>query len=333
MEVAGLPKRMVAILKRNGFERLGDLERLNTLHPGTLDDEHLALAQRVAAWCRGLETGGPPRLHFGEWLNLFLPPRPVELLRAHYRLTSHATGLVLYRSTLRATGRQLNLSGERVRQLLNQTLHSLRQTIPLQAAERFYRAAEKTLKKFGGVVEAAQLALTKDNAMWGDLAPAGVWLLLNDLMPGRITVAEHYFCLCSHAELDALLSALRRHLEASVTLVSLHDLARELPLPPGMGGRKNTVEALRVLARYLPDSLVTLGDRVGLLPLHGPACLRDIMAGGGDEVSLRQLTAAFNRLVQPECGRGSGTLRVMLDSDPDVRKTAPGRYALRQADD
>ena len=325
LPASGLPPRIVAALRADGADRLGDL-----CDPPpackTLDPDDRALLGRVAAWCRAACEGRPPRLNLPEWLALFLSPRLADTLQLHFGLHDSAAALALHEAKLGDTGFKLGVTRERARQLLALAFGTLHQTLPLFAAEPLFHAAEKTLHAAGGALDAATLAGRAD-AAWGGASPVGAFLLLARLLPGRIVVYRGFFSEFSDTLLDRIEKALRDRLVLARGLLPVSEIAAGLPKaarPPGMPAVE---PLLLVLLRHLPDTLAIRDGRAGLADRDGAEVLREALAAAG-EAPLRTLVEAFNARVYPECRRGSGYVRDVLHRDPLVRRTAPGRYAL-----
>lgn len=325
LQASGLPPRILAALRAAGAATLGDLcgpppacERL--------DADHRALLDRVAAWCRAACQGRPPPLNLPEWLSLFLPPRLADALHLRYGLSNPAAAIALHESKLRDVGFQLGVTRERARQLLALAFGALRQTLPLFAAEPLFRAAENALRAAGGALDAAALAARADPA-WGGASPVGAFLLLAQLLPGRIVVYRGFFSAFSDVFLDRAEKALRDRLALAGGLLPLAEIAAGLP-PAARPPRGIPAESLLlVLLRHLPDGLATRDGRAGLAERDAPELLREILAASG-ETPLRALVDAFNARLWPECRRGSGFVRDALRRDPRIRPAAPGRYAL-----
>ena len=325
LQASGLPPRIQAALRKAGAARIGDLAR--PLPPDALPDaDDRALLQRVAAWCAAAAGPRPPRLNLPEWLRLFLTPRLADALRIHYGLDEPAAALARHESTLRDTGFKLGVTRERARQLLQLAFDTLRRPVPLHAAEPLFGAAEQAAREAGGVLDAPALAELRHPA-WGGLSPAGAFLLLAHLLPGRLVRYRDFFSVWSDIQLDRTEKALRDRLAAAAEPQPIASLARDLPAAARPPGVPSPAPLLRMLLRHMPDTFATLDDRGGFIDRHAAGLLCEILADTG-EAPLRTLTAEFNQRLHPECRRGSGTLRTLLGRDRRIRKTAPGRYAL-----
>lgn len=325
LQASGLPPRILAALRAGGAAKLGDLCGTPPAGAGLDADDH-ALLGRVAAWCRAACAGQPPRLNLPEWLALFLPPRLADALQIHFGLQDPAAALARHETKLGDTGFKLGVTRERARQLLALAFGTLRQTLPLFAAEPLFRAAERALRAAGGALDAATLAARADSA-WGGASPVGAFLLLARLLPGRIVVYRGFFSEFSDTLLDRMEKALRDRLVLARGLLPVSEIAAGLPRAARPPGVPSAEPLLLVLLRHLPDTLATRDGRAGLADRDGAEILREALAAAG-EAPLRILADAFNARVQPECRRGSGYVRAALHGDPRVRRTAPGRYAL-----
>ncbi|NLG35373.1 MAG: hypothetical protein GX548_08470 [Lentisphaerae bacterium] len=325
LQASGLPPRILNALQAAGLSTLGDL--CPSPPPcDSLDADDRALLSRVSAWCRAACAGRPPPLSLPEWLALFLTPRLADTLRIHYALETPATAIALHESTLRETGHQLGVTRERARQLVTLAFNALRQTLPLFAAEPLFRAAESALHNAGGVLDAPSLARNADPA-WGGASPVGAFLLLARLLPGRLTLYRGFFSAFSDLQIERTEKALRDRMEAAGGLLPVAGIAGTLPASARPTGTPSAEPLLLLLLRHLPDTLATRDGRAGLLDRDGPRLLREVLAETG-EAPLRRILDAFNGRLHPECRRGSGTVRQLLQRDPRIRKTAPGRYAL-----
>ena len=322
---SGLPARVLAVLRGSGWTTLGDL--CQPLPAGDkLDADDRALLARVAAYACAAATGHPPPLNLVEWLALFLPPRLADAVHLHYGLEEPAAALALHEAKLRDTGFKLGITRERVRQLLGLAFETLRQALPLFAAEPFYRAALSALHADGGVLDAAALGRRTDPA-WGGASPGGAFLLLTHLVPGRLTLYRGFFSEFSATLVERAEKALRDRLAAAAELQPLAELAASLPKSARPPGVPSAEPLLCALLRHMPDTLALRDGRGGLAARHGAQLLREVLAGGG-ETPLKALVSAFNERVHPECRRGSGYVRDVLRRDPRIRKTSPGRYTL-----
>lgn len=325
LPASGLPARILAVLRAGGCATLGDL--CHPLPAGeTLDGDDRALLARIAAYAGAAMDGQPPPLDFSEWLALFLPSRLTDAVRLRYGLDAPSAVLARHEAKLGDVGFKLGVTRERARQLLGLAFGSLRQALPLFAAEPFYRAATAALLAAGGALSAAELA-GQAVPGWGRAAPVGVALCLAQLVPGRIVLYRGFFSAVPVRAIERTEKALRDRLAAAAELIPLAELAEGLPKSARPPGATDLAPLLRTLLRHLPDALATRDGRAGLADRHVATFLREILSETG-ELPLRALAAAFNERVYPECRRGSGTLRDALRRDPFVRKAGPDRYAL-----
>ena len=326
LEASGLTRRILAVLRANSSEKLADLGKPVPAET-KLDDDDRALLARVAAYVAGAgkEARLPP-VNFKGWLALFLPPRLVDAVQLHYGLDDPAAAIALHEAKLGDTGFKLGVTRERARQLLGLADDTLRQALPLAAAEPLYGAAAEILRAAGGVLTAAVLAQNKHPA-WGQASPVGACLLLAHLVPGRIAVYRGFFSAFPPNLLDRAEKALRDRLNAAPGLASIADIAAGLPKSARPPGGISAEPLTSMLLRHLPDTLATRDGRAGLAGRDGAELLGEILAATG-EAPLRILVETFNQRVQPECRRGSGYVRAVLGRDPRIRKAAPGRYAL-----
>lgn len=325
LPASGLPARILAVLRAGGCATLGDLRP--PLPAGAkLDADDRALLARIAAYAAAAIDGHPPPLDVSEWLALFLPPRLADAVRLHFGLDEPSAALSRHAAKLGDVGFKLGVTRERARQLLGLAFGSLRQALPLFAAEPFYRAATAELLAAGGALSAAELA-GRTVPGWGRSSPVGVALCLEQLVPGRIVLYRGFFCAFPVRAVERAEKALRDRLAASVELQPLAELAADWPKSARPPGATDLAPLLLTLLRHLPDALAARDGRAGLADRHAAPLLREILAASG-ESPLRALVAAFNERVYPESRRGSGTLRNALRRDPLVRQTGPDRYAL-----
>ena len=180
-QASGLPARILAVLRTSGILTLGDLCGA-TPSGAKLDGDDRALLARVSSYCCTVRGGHPARLSLLEWLDLFLTPRLADVVRLHYGLQDSSAALALHEAKLRQTGFKLGVSRERTRQLLGLALDSLRQALPLYAAEPLFRAALAALRSAGGALAADALARRTDPE-WGGASPLGAFLLLANSCP------------------------------------------------------------------------------------------------------------------------------------------------------
>ena len=325
LPASGLPARILAVLRAGGCATLGDL--CHPLPAGeALDPDDRALLARIAAYACAAAGGHPPPLNFSEWLVLFLPARLADAVSLRYGLGDPSAALARHEAKLGDIGFKLGVTRERARQLLGLAFGSLRQALPLFAAEPFYRAATAELLAAGGALSAAELA-ARTVPGWGNSAPVGVALCLAQLVPGRIVLYRGFFSAFPVRAVERAEKALRDRLAAAAEPQPLAELAADLPKSARPAGATDLAPLLRTLLRHLPDALLTRDGRAGLADRHAAPLLREILAASGEQ-PLRALVAAFNERVYPECRRGSGTLRDALRRDPFIRKTGPDRYAL-----
>jgi len=325
LKTSGLPARILSVLRDGGLAVLEDL--CGPIPPcERLDADDRALLTRVVTYAHTVCDGNPPTLSLPEWMELFLPSRLVDTLQLHYGLQDSAAALSRHEARLRETGFKLGVSRERARQLIGLATGTLQQALPLYAAEPLYRAAEKILHEDGGVATPKSLA-ARHGPSWGELSPVGAFLLLTHLVPGRLTLYRGFFSECAPKLIERAENSLRDQLTAQAGLTPIAQIADNLPrsaCPPGI---PDAGPLLLALLRHLPDMLATRDDRCGLAARDGSVLLREILATTG-ETPLRILVEAFNERLYPECRRGSGYIRNALGLDPQIHKSAPGRYDL-----
>jgi hypothetical protein len=324
-QASGLPARILAALRVSGIMTLGDLcGALPSCEK--LDADDRALLTRVSAYCCTVRGGRPPRLNLMEWLDLFLTPRLADVVRLHHGLQEPSPSLALHEAKLRDIGFKLGVSRERARQLLGLAVDALQQALPLFAAEPLFRAALAALRAAGGALDSAALARRADPE-WGGASPLGAFLLLTQLVPGRLTYYRGFFSEFSATLVERAEKALRDRLTAARGLMPIAEIAAALPKSARPPGVPSAAPLLSTLLRHMPDTFATRDGRCGFAARDGAELLRETLAATG-EAPLRVLVDAFNDRLQPECRRGSGFVRDVLGKDPLVRKTAPGRYAL-----
>jgi len=325
LQTSGLPARILAVLRTGDLTTLDDL--CGPLPPHEkLDVDDRALLSRVVTYCQSICDGQPRKLTLPEWLGLFLTPRLADTLQLHYGLNEPAAALAQHEARLRETGFKLGVSRERARQLIHLATDALRQALPLFAAEPLYRAAESALHSEGGVLAPEALARRTDSD-WGGMSPVGAFLLLTQLVPGRLTLYRDFFSECSPKLLERAENTLRDTLTAGDGLTPIAEIAKTLPKSARPPGVPSAEPLLLALLRHMPDSLATHDGRCGFAARDGAILLREILATTG-EAPLRILVDAFNDRLYPECRRGSGYVRDTLGRDPQIRKVAPGRYDL-----
>ena len=189
---SGLPPRIQTALRARGITTLGQLSQPPPDCEKLSGDDRAWLA-RVAGYVRHLAGKTPPPLHLSEWLQLFLPPRQVEILETHFGLRPANDRPVWRASTLQQTGARFGITRERVRQLLRDARATLRRPLPLWAAGPIFHAMENALQAVGGVMDTAQLGVRK--ARHGRLPPIGVFHGLADLQPERVgSIADSSAC-------------------------------------------------------------------------------------------------------------------------------------------
>ena len=325
LQASGLPTRILTILRSHHFSSIGDLcQPLPACEK--LDADDRTLLSRIAAYVQATCQENPPSLNLRDWLTLFLPPRLADAIQLHYGLQETSALLPQHQVSLRDTGFKLGVTRERTRQLLALAHNVLRNPLPLFAAKPLYRAMEEILHHSGGVLDSASLAKCEDSA-WSPLSPVGTFLLLMNLAPDRLTLYRNLCSILSAPLLDHIEKALRDQLSAANRLLFLSEIEAGLPPSAHIPDIPSATPLLRALLRHMPDTFATRDGRAGFAARDGAELLRQILSTIG-ESPLRTLVEAFNARLYPECQRGSGFVRAILQHDPLVRKTSPARYAL-----
>ncbi|HAL91710.1 MAG TPA: hypothetical protein DCM68_01635, partial [Verrucomicrobia bacterium] len=291
LQASGLPARILAVLHASGLATLGDL--CKPLPAGEkLDADDRALLSRVAAYACAACEGRPPPLNLVEWLALFLTPRLADVVHLHYGLEDPAAPLDRHEAKLRETGFKLGLTRERARQLLGLAFKALRQALPLGAADPLYRAAVDALHSAGGVLDAPALA-THNGSPWGGTSPVGAFLLLSQLVPGRIVLYRGFFSEFSATRVERTEKVLHDRIAAAKSLLPISEIAASLPKSARPPGVPSAEPLLLALLRHMPDTLATRDGRAGLAGRHGAELLHETLATIG-EAPLRTLVDAFN---------------------------------------
>ena len=325
LHASGLPARILAILRTHHFSSIGDLcQPLPACEK--LDPDDRALLSRIASYFIAACKGSPPPLNLPEWLALFLPPRLADAIQLHYGLQETSALLPQHQVSLRDTGFKLGVTRERARQLLALAHNALRAPLPLFAAEPIFRVLETALHNSGGVLDTASLAKINDPA-WSPFSPVGTFLLLMNLAPDRLTLYRELCGELSATLMDHIEKALRDQLSTANRLLSITEIDAGLPSSARPPNIPSTTPLLLALLRHMPDTVATRDGRAGFATRDGAELLREILSTRG-ESPLRTLVEAFNARLYPECQRGSGYVRNVLQHDPLIQKTAPGRYAL-----
>jgi len=325
LKTSGLPARILAALRAGGLSILEDL--CGPIPPcAKLDVDDRALLDRVVTYTHAVCDGNTPMLSLPKWLDLFLPARLKDALQLHYGLNEPAAALSMHETRLRETGFKLGVGRERARQLIGLGTDILQQALPLYAAEPLVRAAQQILHGEGGVISPDSL-VRRDDSVWGGLSPVGTFLLLTHLVPSRLTLYRGFFSECAPKLIERAENALRDHLTAHAGLLPVAQIADHLPKAARPSAVPSAEPLLLTLLRHLPDMLATRDGRCGFTARDGAVLLREILAETG-EAPIRILVDAFNDRLYPECRHGSGYVRDTLGRDPQIRKTAPGRYDL-----
>ncbi len=323
---SGLPPRIQTALRARGITTLGQLSQPPPDCEKLSGDDRAWLA-RVAGYVRHLDgKKTPPPLHLSEWLQLFLPPRQVEILETHFGLRPANDRPVWRASTLQQTGARFGITRERVRQLLRDARATLRRPLPLWAAGPIFHAMENALQAVGGVMDTAQLE-RQESAAWAGYVPIGVFHGLADLQPERVGIYRGFFSLFPSTLLDRAERALQDRLRRAGRLLCIAEIAGQLPAKAQPPPPYSAEPLIQMLARHIPGMLATVDGRVGLAARDGAELLGEILLTTG-EANLRTLQAELNARLLPESQRGSGYIRDTLQRAPRIRRTAPVRYEL-----
>lgn len=309
LEASGLPARILKIYRRAGCRTL---EALSKTPPpddaARLDDDSQALLKRVRCYLEQVFDNHPPDLSFHDWLHLFLPPRLAAAIQGRYALDSHLPTLQAHQPSLATAGRQLGITRERTRQLLQTAADTLTAPVPAAAAQSILQAAQKQIRKAGGVLIPAE-AEKQQNKLWRPYSPIGSLLLLHDLFPEYLHLYRGFFTTWTADELDTTEKVMRDALNASGE-----------PIKPLKG------PAIAIV-RHCPDLLALQDGRVAAAWRDLPVLLREILSQHS-ELSLQRLTRLLNERLYPESYCSSHKVRLAIRRDFKIRKTRSNHYDL-----
>ncbi|MBR4189708.1 MAG: hypothetical protein IKQ55_07080 [Kiritimatiellae bacterium] len=258
-------------------------------------------------------------MKFAAWLEGALPGRWREAVWARRALDGEGYGVALHEATLAKVGKELGVTRERARQILERAREALSGEAAQRAADGLYGVARAALEAAGGAMMPGEwTAAAGGNPLWDGVSPTGALLVLHDAAPGRIGLHRGVFTVLGEEQADAVDGRLRDALRRAGAAVQLGTLS----------GSVGDARLLERLARSMPDALVLRDGRAGLLERDAPRVLREILLARG-ELRLEALAAAYNAAAFPECQRGVGKVRQWVLGDPAAERKGPGVYGLK----
>lgn len=255
LQESGIPVRLLTMALREGMQTLADLRQRS-------DKELLALRgigeRTVREWraylrsVADLERGKLRFANLREVFHFFLSEPEQEVLIRRFGLIAEKGENEPACLTLQEIGAASGLTRERVRQMEESGLTRLSSRMAQASLESVYRLLDALLLRLSQVVEPADFAVWRDQAIWGGLSPCGVARLLNDLRPAPWTRHRGYWSSLSEPQLLALERGLVNILHALGRPANTHRLAESTAETLARFKPKDVQRMLEVILRHCP---------------------------------------------------------------------------------
>ncbi len=327
---AGLPPRVVNCARKKGVKTFGALNKLSheeLLSIRALGRSSLAAIREFVKQVRRLSKG---ELEFGDVadvLKKFLGPFELEVLTDRYGLKREEPEAGRNYYKLQQIANRHNLTRERVRQVEEKALDTLRSRMVSACLQPFAEFVEREIKERGGIVAFSDLSDLNPSELTRELNPGPLAFLFCDLFPERFREDGACISVLKGDVLQRLRNELPEILNSQQTSCTAQQLTDEIHarLPFAKGISLNAIRRMletdpRVLIlanrSYLcsKDSLVHIVARV-MRRLSSPAHFREI-------------ARATNQRMMPESRRGAGFYLRILNSSPRFAKENFGFYRL-----
>ena len=328
---SGLSARVVNCLKREKVQTVGQLRNWSEKDLLALDHFGVTSCENIRwffNWTRKIEASKGPIPNFRAFLREFLSRQEVHVLEERYGLTDPLFRPNMKRRTLAEIADEMRggLTRERVRQVEETAIQSLRAKLPTAVAERQEVYWANRIQTSSCVVTSAELAEWIDDPMLGGYQPWGVLLLLSETY-SRITFRYDYFTTLSSEVLNHVEKQILQQLHAEREPVPfeliLARVSDELNFLNGQRPRLVTV-----MLDHHPDISGTMERRYFLPAVGAPVVLTDILRCSPEPVHFHELTRRYNQRMLPHSQRGTGYILRVLNLMPNIQRVSRAVYQL-----
>ena len=280
-------------------------------------------------WARKIEAGKGRAANFRAFLREFLNRQELRVLEQRYGLTDPLFRPQMKRRTLAEIAADMRggLTRERVRQIEEMAIHSLRARLPAAIAESQEVAWANRIQENSCVATSAELAAWVGDPLLGGYQPWGELLLLSEAYT-RLTFRYDYFTTLPPQILNQVEKQILQQLHAERQPVAfekiLASVSGELDFLNGQRPRLVTV-----ILDHHPDISGTTDRRYFLPSVGAPVILADILQGSRQPLHFHELTRQYNQRMQPHSRRGTGYILRILNLMTEAQRVERAVYRLK----
>ena len=329
---SGLSVRVVNCLKREKVQTVGQLRSWSERDLLALDHfgvNSCADIRWFFNWTKKIEAGKSHLPSFHAFLREFLNHQEIHVLEQRYGLTDPLFRPHMKRRTLVQIADEMRggLTRERVRQVEETAIQSLRAKLPTAVAEKQEVYWANRIRTSSCVVTSAELVEWIDDPRLGGYQPWGVLLLLNETY-SRITFRYDYF--------TTLPSQVLNHVEKQI-LQQLHTEREPVPFELILARVSDDLNFLNgqrprlvtIMLDHHPDISGTVERRYFLPAVGAPVVLTDILRRSPQPVHFHELTRQYNQHMLPHSQRGTGFILRVLNLMPNTQRVSRAVYQLK----
>jgi hypothetical protein len=326
---AGLSMRVVHCLHQDGVTTVRQLrartekQLLSLSNFGPISLENV---RRFFRWTARLQAGNGDLPDFRGLLHEFLDPQEIFVIEQRYGLTDPLFRPHMKRCTLREIGEKRRVTRERMRQVEESALATLRSHLIRAVAAHQEIHWVNRISSRGGLVSFTELSEWANDARLGGYRPWGVLLLLSEALQ-TLTCRHDYFTIVTDRSLDQLEGRVLQLLQEANEPLNLEKIFTHVA-DALAGVNVPRQQLLMMLLDHHPQINGTLDHRYFLPKRVAPRMLMDILRGHSGPMHFHELTRLYNERLLPQSRRGTGYILILLNGMTDVRRISRGQYSL-----
>lgn len=328
---AGLPARAVHCSARADVHTVGDLRRWKTadlLAMRTFGVRSLTQTRLFLRQCRHLQSGGLEFDNLKSVLQTFLLPAQLTVLTRRYGLNRTDVSASRNFETLQKIARDRRVTRERARQTEVAAFVRLQHRLPTTCLAPFLDAGAEFLASRGGAADVSEVAAWAGAGLYAPYNPAAAFLLLADILPGRISFLSGLFLAIDPVTLDLVERHARACLDAARGPVDPGAVIRHIRSAlPGESPAVDPVSMTRILG-HMPDVLAAR-DGNFILMHHADRLATGLLGErAGESLHFEDIANLVNSGLQERHALSPAQVLMRICRSPVFERAGRGRYRV-----
>lgn len=327
IQESGLPARVVNSAhgaNLSTISQLRDKSALELTAMRSIGRVSVRDIRRFFNLCRKMEEGTLVFITIQEVFDLFLDQEEMDILARRYGLMRPDAQASRKYMTLQEIGNELQLTRERIRQVINIALSNLRKRLATRCLQPFNLYLRAFIDSRGKVASCEDARDLEGQSWLAGYNPCSMLLLLHDLNPDAYAERHGTFSTFSPDALQRVEQRVLAFLRDRGKPTALPDIVAALDDPDGAWSET----ALVTLLDHIHAVAGSTDGRYFLFATGQDLFLAELFRDAERPAHYRTLTALFNDHLKAPCRKGSGYVLKLLNASTRFIKAERGYYDL-----